>query len=329
MDALLSRAQAIHLSAAAATCPEPVQLARKLFAREMHDDFGAFDGLAVRYADVLGERGLAEYRRLAEAAWQKLQPKSSRRRDDEPPDFRRVIGILDFFAERDGDVDARIALRSKDLSSPYSYLRLAEFCLSQGREQEALQRAEEGVWMFEDGRQDERLLLFAVDLLAKANRKGDAERLLWRAFEKQPTNQVYAALRKLGGEAEHRRALTILEQACERERSKGWRRSSDLLVRVLLQEKMFDDAWAVLRKYGGSTGVSDDLARASEKTHAAQALEVYEQSVERLAKASSYAEAAKLVARMAKLRRPADQAAYLAALKERHGRKRNFMKLLG
>ena len=54
------------------------------------------------------------------------------------------MGILDFFAERDGDVEARIALRMRDLSSPWDYLQLAEFCLSQGRQDEALRRAEEG-----------------------------------------------------------------------------------------------------------------------------------------------------------------------------------------
>ena len=36
-----------------------------------------------------------------------------------------------------------------------------------------------------------------------------------------------------------------------------------------------------------------------------------------------------LIARMAKLRGASGQATYLAALKERHGRKRTFMKLLG
>lgn len=42
-----------------------------------------------------------------------------------------------------------------------------------------------------------------------------------------------------------------------------------------------------------------------------------------------YAEAAALVSRMAALRSAADQATYVAALKARFGRKRNFMKLLG
>jgi hypothetical protein len=42
-----------------------------------------------------------------------------------------------------------------------------------------------------------------------------------------------------------------------------------------------------------------------------------------------YAEAAKLVAQMAALHGPAQQSAYVAALKKRFERKRNFMKLLG
>ena len=43
----------------------------------------------------------------------------------------------------------------------------------------------------------------------------------------------------------------------------------------------------------------------------------------------AYAEAAKLIARMAALRSAPEQAAYVAALKLRFDRKRNFMKLLG
>jgi len=43
----------------------------------------------------------------------------------------------------------------------------------------------------------------------------------------------------------------------------------------------------------------------------------------------AYAGAAKLIARMAALRNPAEQTSYVAALKLRFGRKRNLMKLLG
>ena len=62
-----------------------------------------------------------------------------------------------------------------------------------------------------------------------------------------------------------------------------------------------------------------------------EALEVYRERVDHLAGAGGdrqYAEAATLVARMGILRGHGVQAAYVADLKARFGRKRNFMKLL-
>lgn len=44
---------------------------------------------------------------------------------------------------------------------------------------------------------------------------------------------------------------------------------------------------------------------------------------------AAYAEAAILIARMARLRSKREQDAYMEQLRSRHGRKRNFMKLLG
>ena len=55
---LLRRARAIHLAACRTAKPDPVELARDLFAREMADEYGAFDGGAIEYADVLAEAGL-------------------------------------------------------------------------------------------------------------------------------------------------------------------------------------------------------------------------------------------------------------------------------
>jgi hypothetical protein len=182
--------------------------------------------------------------------------------------------------------------------------------------------------MFEDGRSDERLVLFTADLLAKSGRKSDSEQHLWRMFNKQPSLELYTKVRKIGGEEARERALKLLEGLAAKDRRKGWQ-SGGLLIRVLMQEKMLDAAWTALRNYGASTDLKEELARASEKTHAREALEVYGEGVERLAKNAAYQEAMKLIARMARLRPPAEQAAYVASLKERHGRKRNFMKLLG
>jgi hypothetical protein len=330
--ALMHRARDIHCAAACASRPEPVQLARDLFARETGSDYGIFDGAAALYADALGEKGLAEYRRLAVEAWEKLPPRSgkARERPEFSGNYRQLGDILDFFAERDGDVDARIALRAKDLSSPWSYLHLAEFCLAQGRGEEALRRAEEGLWLFEDAPPDERLVLFAVDLLAKAGRKKDAATQLRRAFEKAPSLELYAKLRKLGGEAARDSAVTFLETRLAAKTAGPWN-VADLLVRILMEEKMFDAAWAAAPKYAASTEAKAALAEASEATHPREAVAVYSGRIDHLVETgagSSYAQAAKLVARMAGLRSAAEQADYVAALKTRFGRKRNFMKLL-
>jgi len=277
---------------------------------------------------VLGERGFAEYRGLAEAALQKCAARS--RKSEGSPDLdRRLVNIMDFFAERDGDVDTRIALRTRDLSSTYGYLALAQFCQEHNRGQDALRYAEEGLWRFEDGRQDEGLVLFTADLLESADRRGDAEAHLWRAFEKTPSFELYARLRKIGGEGARQRSLKSLEQRCARQRGGGWNNPSDLIVEIHMSENAFDDAWASLRKFDVSIELKSELAKATEKTHPTEAIAIYEADVERLATGGGYAEAARLIKRMSALRSKGEHAAYLAALKERHGRKRNFMKQLG
>jgi uncharacterized Zn finger protein len=331
---LLAHAHDIHRAAVLELRPEPVQLARDLFAREMKDDFGMFEGAVALYADALGESGLSEYRRLATEAWEKIPPHSGKRMQQEEfvGDHARLMRILDFFAERADDNDLRITLRAKHLSSQWDYLELAEFCLSHGRAEEALRRAEEGLWIFEDGRQDERLVIFVAGLLSKARRKGDAEARLQRAFEKAPSLELYKRLRKLGGEPAREHVVKLLEAGRIGEERMGWHNASDLVIQIWMHDKMFDAAWAVVRKHGASMALKEELARASEATQPKEALEVYAQRVDQLANAgggSAYAEATKLIARMAKLRDREEHAAYVLALKDRFGRKRNFMKLLG
>jgi uncharacterized Zn finger protein len=280
--ALLEQARDTHLAACRAARPDPVMLAASLFEREMDDRNDAFYRAAAVYEDVLGDAGLAEYRRLAEEAWKGLPPRL--KESHYSADHSRLEGILDFFAERSGNVDERIALRARDLSSPWHYLQLAEFCLQVGRKDEAQRRAEEGLWTFEDDEPHKGLTLFAADLLAKSGRKPDAEKHLWRAF--------------------------------------------DLLVRLLMREKMFDAAWSTLEKHGCTGKLQEDLADASRLSHPDKALAVYAKLVEEHAKFGRYEEAVRLIDRMGALREPAQQIAYLAGLKDRHRRKRNFMMLL-
>ena len=96
---------------------------------------------------------------------------------------------------------------------------LAEFCRAQGRKAEALRRAEEGLWMFEDERTDDRLLSFVVDGLAKDGRTKDAEAHLWRVYEKGPTLDLHGRLQELGGKSACERALAFLEAKVLKEKA--------------------------------------------------------------------------------------------------------------
>lgn len=316
--ALLEQARDIHLAACRTVRPDPVALARDLFDRETASDYDTFERAAALYEEVLGEAGLAEYHRLAREAWQK-QP---------PADRSGLEDILDFFAERAGDVERRIALRASDLSSTWSYLRLAEFCLEIGRKEEALRRAEEGLWKFEDGRPDERLALFAASLLAKAGRKADAEKHLWRCFERAPSRELYDRLCKLGGTGARDRALALLETSLDGGKRAHLYGAAYLLINLLIKEKMFDAAWSAVERHGGGRELLQALADASKASHPGKALAVYVKLVEEHAQFGRYEEAVRLVKRMASLRDAAEQATYMADLKERHKRKRSFMKLL-
>lgn len=333
-SALLAKAQGIHLEACREAGPEPIALAGELFLRETEGEYDTFHAAAAHYAEVLGKEGLAEYRRLAQAAWDKLPARigRSRRESGFQADGYRLASILDFFAERDGDLAMRIALRAKNLSSPWAVLHLAEFCRDHGREEEALRHAQEGLWLFEDERPDERLVSFVVDLLLKAGQKAQAEAHLWRAFEKAPSLSLYGRLHALGGEGAAERAIGRLQRDLEGVSPARRHHSADLLVRVLIEAKQHDAAWDRVRAHGVSQAVKEALARASEATHPSLALAAYAERVEELAGVggdSAYQDAAALIARMRPLRDAAEQAAYLADIKVRHGRKRNFMKLLG
>jgi uncharacterized Zn finger protein len=329
--ALLERARDIHIRAARGARPDPVALARDLYERETGDGYGIFDDAAWLYADVLGEAGLAEYRRLATEAWEKLPPLTGRAQRKAEGDYDGLSGILDRFAARDGDVEARIALRAKDLSSPWKYFELAEFCLQHKGASEALRWAEEGLWTFEDGPSDARLVLFAANLLMTASRRGEAEAVLKRAFERAPDFNVYLRWREAGGEAACDRALTLVESRAAAETGSSFGYPADLGVKILMHEKRFDMAWAMTRKYRVSRTVKEGLAHASEADYPREALNVYAERVDELANGGgnrAYEEAASFIARMGHLRAPAEQTAYVAALKERFGRKRNFVRLL-
>ena len=317
---VLARAGTLHRQACAAARPDPVVLAQVLFAREMAGSWTTFEGAAADYADVLGPAGLAEYRRLAEAAWGAGGAERS----------WTLKSILDGFAERAGDVEARVALRKDDLRQPYAYVEIAGILAGAGRVAEALTWLEEGRWTFED-RPDERLFTRAAELLAASGRPGEAETLLWAAFELWPGLDLYRRVRAVApdGPACPERAVAILRaRLAGTPRLQPWSVAGALLA-IQMAEGLIDDAWATAEGHDvGETGLKA-LADASAGTHPARAVAAYQSLVEARLKAGgagNYDAAMDLIRRCAAVRQaPGAQAAWLLDLAARHKAKRTFI----
>ena len=341
-----ARACQLHLAACRQAKPDPIELARALFAREVDSGWEFFHGASEAYEDILGDVGLAEYRRLAKEAWQKIRPLRATGRlvqDDQVGSQYALAAILERFAEREGDVDGVIAIRANDLSTAYDYLGIAQFCLDHAREPEALKWVEEGLFQFEDD-PDERLIFFASDLYRRTGRKDDSDQLLWRTFERRPSIALYERLKSAAGK-NRRLADAVRDRALARLRAEigkptgrakmRWFSTAELFVRLAMAEGLLTDAWMVVNEHGCSEGLLQQLAEASEQSHPAEVLKAYGDRVERLVRLggqSNYEQACQILERMRRIRKglgeTAQHAAYFGDLTNRHKAKRNFMKLL-
>src|SRR6266852_5940462 len=341
-----AKACEIHRAACRRAKPDPVTLSRALFAREVDSDWDFFHGASEAYEDILGDVGLAEYHRLASEAWQEIRPlrATGRQVQDDQFSARHALGaIIDSFAEREGDVDGVIAIRAKDLSTAHDYLGIAQLCLEDAREPEALKWVEEGLWQFEDN-PDERLVFFASDLYRRIGREEDADKLLWRTFERRPGIELYERLKSVAGtdrmsaDAVRDRALAWLRTQIGKPTGRSnmrWSSLTELFVRLAMTEGLLTEAWIVVNRHGCSEQLLEQLAEASEHSHPAEALKAYTYRIERLVGVggqSSYERAYNLIERMRLLREVLGEtmqhAAYLGDLRSRHKAKRNFMKLL-
>jgi uncharacterized Zn finger protein len=340
MGMLVSRAMQLHLAACRLARPDPVQLAKDLFAREMADDFGLEDTIET-YADLLGDRGRQEMERLATAAWAKMRPPRVGVDNDDGgawSTYPQLAAMLDRFAADRGDLQARIDIRKRDLSNSGRYLDLAKLCEEHGRTDEAIKWVEDGLFIFEDNR-DDRLLHYAADLFMRHGRADDRSALLWRAFARSPSIDLYKKLvHNLTGDSRVQVTDRAIELIKTRKSDAGrWRlqNDDDLVVSILSSERRLDEAWAFATAAKCTVYCLEELAQASEKSHPRQALEVHQRRVTRLVQTGgnqSYAEAERLIRRMRTVAEQggeaSGQAAFESDLLANHHAKRNFVKLM-
>jgi uncharacterized Zn finger protein len=346
--AILERLQVIHLKACRKARPDPEELARRLFFWEVRCDWDTFHGAAGTYATVLGKKGLAEYRRLAEAEWAKVPPLGPGREDAEKYGKRfRITHIMETLARRTGDVETMIAIKKRDLSSAWNYLQIAETYKGAGKHDLALEWAERGIKAFPE-RTDSRLREFLAGEYHRRGRHDDAMALAWAKFAESPGLGPYQKLKSHAEKAGdwpawRSRALEFLRQSIAKRKREargsrwGWYSEADHteLVRVFLWEKDIEAAWREAREGGCSGELWLELAAKREQEHPEDALPIYQQRIEptlQQKNKEAYREAIGLLKKverlMERLGRKAEFARYLESVRAEHKAKRNFVKML-
>jgi uncharacterized Zn finger protein len=344
--------QSLHLEACEAARPDPLELARRLFDRERHaGDLEMFSGAACTYADVLGDPGLAEYRRLAQAEWDALPPLAPADERTFDHDRYRITRIMEALADVTGDADAVVAVLARDQSSAYQFIRIAEVYREGGRNYDALAWLEKGLDAF--GASDARLVEALAEDYHRAGRGADAVELCWRAYEPEPSPAGYRRLCENATKAGvwdgwRDRTLTALRASVEARiadaakppsrrtgaRYYGPPADASYLVEVFLYEGDVEQAWAEAQASGCSDRWWTELARLRQEEHPGDAIPIWQAQAERAIQAKNnagYQEAVELMARVNRLMAKAGQQEafplYAAQVRVAHKPKRNLMKL--
>lgn len=269
----------IHYEACRQAKPEPTDLARRLFEWELNSEWDTFYGAIERYHDILGEKGLAAYRQLAEKEWAKipaLQPGA--RKPDASGHRFQITGIMERLAKVSGSLDEQIAVMSRDLSNAYEYLQIAETCQKAGDHERALEWAEKGLKAFPQ-KTDGRLREFVAREYHRRRRHAEAVKLLWLNFTDHLCLDNYAKLKASADKINawqvwREQALSIIRKNIQPQPpdvapadSCGWnygRRDASLLVEILIWEKDYEAAWREAKTAGCSNTLWLKLAHQRE-----------------------------------------------------------------
>lgn len=162
-------------------------------------DFFEIDPVA--YAEALGDRGLAVYRREV-AKWSD----SADAPGDRSETLREFYGGFPSFAAKyaaarlaiiDRDVDRLVELLGGDLSSPHQFQRVAEAMVELGEPEEALRWARRGI-AETSGWQVAKLYDLAADLLTDEGNPDEVVELRRHHHERMPAASTYANLQAAG-----------------------------------------------------------------------------------------------------------------------------------
>jgi uncharacterized Zn finger protein len=286
---VFERAMGLHAAACNEAMPDPVALAERLFDWAYRWELDGFLTAVRHYEPVLGEEGLAAYRRLAEERWRTVPVLGPG--DDRSSRFGerfRITSIMETLAETTGELEALLDVMRRDRVSGYAFLRIAEACRRYDRDDLALEWALRGREAFPG---ELRLAELICELHTEAGRSDEALAVVRATFGRVPTLERYQQLRTLAEAAaawpaERDPALAAVRSGIE-ERRRGSapeysRHGTDgsVLVEILLWEQDGDAAWEAARSYGCDRKLELHLSAVRGQQHPADALDVYRRHLE-------------------------------------------------
>ena len=334
----------IHLAACVAARPEPKRLAVRLVELALKSDWEWFLDAPLRYADVLGDQGLAAYRARLECEWEALpvlQP--SQNAVFGRFDGRRftVMELRKSLARAGGNVDELVSVLARDLSSPFRFCEIAKELEQAGREREALVWLEHGLRAFPPAA-DAQLRSRLISAYVRDGQVEEAVGLAERAFAAEPRASTYGELREAASglpDWRERRAAALQRlrdpAGDGRPLSRYLAVDRSEVVRVLLEDGELEAAWADAIEGGCGIQLWRQLADARRERHPDQSIDVYRRLLDRALEQSdvrAYREAVALLreirATLAADAREDEFAAEVERIREAHRRRPKLMSML-
>lgn len=331
------RLRKVHHAACAAARPEPRKLAVRLVELELKTTWEWFLDAPERYAEILGDEGLAAYRERLEREWEPLPqlPPDRERRFFHSFDGRRstITFLRESLARAGGSVDELVSVLARDLSSAFQFCRIADELERAGREREALSWVERGIAAFPPAG-DVRLRERALRAYLRDGQVEDAAALVQRAFDSEPSPGTYAELRGVTGELAG--AGELREAALERLRRSERFGGRSGAVRAQLEEGDVEGAWLDASEEGCTWDLWRRLADARRTEHPDESLGVYRRLLERAlerADERSYEDVVELLKAMGETLLPRGRAgelqAEVARIRKDYVRRRRLLAMLG
>jgi uncharacterized Zn finger protein len=319
-------------------------LAGRLLRWQLATSANGLPDVIRRYSDLLGARGRREYAHLVQSEWDRLRSNGGVTALDRRAKLERLSDLVKDMAERQGDIDLLIEVKSARLKEASGYVEIARLCKRKGREALALSWALRGRKLFAAYEAEDLYEFLATEYEARGE-WGAAIEILYEIFSARPSLDGYqrmAAFARQIGEWDlwRERALSVTRRkpAAPPPRMRSARPPApdqSVSVGIFLWEDDVNAALQAAQQGGCDNGLWLELANRLAVKQPDEALQIYKRLVRNFSDGKNsydYQRAMDLIRRIGRLmkkqKRRDEFLTYVEGLYEKHRYRYSFAKLL-